>query len=222
MPWERRTYRQNKVWVEVDSHGQAVLDERGLASLRYRPDDSRTYSVRPEELGALVGAPEAVPEAVPEEGLYAAPAAELPPPPHEDAIVIHTDGACSGNPGPAGLGVVLTWHGRRREIQRHLGSSTNNEAELAAVLAGLEAVRRPDLRVEIRTDSTYVIGMLTQGHKAKKNIALVERIRTEMARFADLHFIKVPAHAGVPDNERADRLARDAIRHVSDEPAPPE
>ena len=200
MPWERHRYRRNKVWVEVDDQGQPVLDERGLAALRYKPHDERTYTVRPDELAPLEEASEA-------------PAAEASPEasPEAETLVIYTDGASSGNPGPAGVGAVLLWRGRRREIQRFLGRATNNEAELRAVLVALEAVKRPDLRVEVRTDSEYVIGVLSRGHKVKANVDLVAAIHREMARFENLHFVKVPAHAGVPGNERADRLARDAV-----------
>lgn len=203
MPWERRRYRRNKVWVEVDEHGAPVLDERGLASLRYKPDDERTYTVRPDEIGP-----------VPAEPVDEAPsdASPTPAPDASEGIVIYTDGASSGNPGPAGLGVLLLWRDRRREIQRFLGTATNNQAELEAVLAALRAVKKPDLPVAVHTDSEYVIGVLTQGHKVKANAALVAEIQSEMARFAALSFVKVPAHAGVPGNERADRLARDAIR----------
>ena len=200
MPWERRRYRRNKAWIEVDEQGAPVLDDRGLASLRYKPDDERTYTVRPDEIGPVEAAEE--------------PAAAEEPPPEAPAegITIYTDGASSGNPGPAGLGVLLLWRDKRREIQRFLGEATNNQAELEAVLAGLRAVKRPDLPVAVHTDSEYAIGVLEGGHKVKANAALVAEIHEEMKRFAALSFVKVPAHAGVPGNERADRLARDAIR----------
>lgn len=199
MAWERRRYRKNKVWIRVDEHGAPVLDDRGLAALRYKPEDERTYSVRPDEVGPLA-------ETVPGD-----PQQPTPGPEHEE-IHIYTDGASSGNPGPAGLGVVLLWRERRREIQRYLGEATNNEAELSAVLAALEAVRRPALPVVLHTDSEYVIGVLAGGHKVKANRALVASIHREMERFGALRFVKVPAHAGVPENERADRLATDAVR----------
>lgn len=200
MPWERRRYRGNKAWVEVDERGAPLLDERGLAHLRYKPDDERTYTVRPAEVLPL-DAP------APEQAGPAAPGGET-----EEPIRIYTDGASSGNPGPAGLGVVLLWRGRRREIRRYLAEATNNVAELRAVLEALEAVRRPELPVRLHTDSEYVIGVLEAGHRAKANADLVARIRRRMVRFADLRFVKVPAHAGVAENERADALAREAIR----------
>jgi ribonuclease HI len=202
MAWERRRYRKNKVWIRVDEHGTPVLDERKLAALRYKPEDERTYSVRPDEVLPLTEGAEA-PEPAPDAPLEAGGG---------DAVHIYTDGASSGNPGPAGLGVVLLWRGHRREIQRYLGETTNNAAELTAVLAALEAVRRPELTVVLHTDSKYVIGVLAGGHKVKANQELVARIHAEMERFRSLRFVKVPAHAGVPENERADRLATDAVR----------
>ncbi len=220
MAWERRRYRGNKVWIDVDGAGAPVLDDRGLASLRYKPEDERTYTVRANEIRA-VDAPEPdahelPPEAAPprnasrpEEAGRAAPEASEGT---SEDLVIYTDGASSGNPGPAGLGAVLLWRGRRREIRRFLGEATNNEAELNAVLDALQAVKRPALPVRLHTDSEYVIGVLVGGHRVKVNVELVGRIQAEMGRFEDLEFIKVPAHAGVPGNERADRLARDAIR----------
>lgn len=204
MPWERHRYRKNKVWVDVDEHGRPVLDDRGLAALRYKPHDERTYTVRPEEIAPLGG----------EAGTGDTP--EDPVPAAGETLVIYTDGASSGNPGPAGLGAVLLWKGRCREIQRFLGRATNNEAELRAVLVALEAVKRPELRVEVHTDSEYVIGVLSRGHKVKANVDLVQEIQAEMRRFADLHFMKVAAHAGIAGNERADRLARDAALSGAD------
>jgi ribonuclease HI len=195
MSWLRRRYRGNKVWVQVDEAGALRLDDRGLASLRYKPDDERTYTVRPDEVKPLEEA------APPPE---ASPAAE--------PIRAFTDGASSGNPGPAGLGVVLLWGGRRREIRAFLGEGTNNEAELEAIRVALEAIRREDLPVEVHTDSEYAIAVLEQTKKAKANLPLIARIREAMARFPALRFVKVRAHSGIPENERADGLARAAIR----------
>jgi len=209
MAWQRRRYRGNKVWIDFDAAGQPVLDDRGLAALRYKPEDERTYTVRTDEIQPLEveGEPAGGPPKEPAEG----PAPAEPEAAGEE-IHIYTDGASSGNPGPAGLGVVLLWRGRRREISRYLGEATNNEAELAAVLAALEAVKRPALAVRLHTDSEYVIGVLVGGHRAKANVELIEEIRAAMRRFSNLGFLKVPAHAGVPGNERADHLATEAIR----------
>src|SRR5262249_50554522 len=127
------------------------------------------------------------------------------------AIHVWTDGACTGNPGPAGLGVVVIDGKERRELGEFLGEGTNNIAELAAIERGLASVRDRERPVIVYSDSAYAIGLLSQNWKPKANVELVARIRTLTAQFADLRFVKVPGHAGVPENERCDELARTAI-----------
>ena len=128
------------------------------------------------------------------------------------AICIYTDGACSGNPGPAGIGVVMLYKGHRKEISRYIGLATNNIAELEAIKAGLESVRNPNLPIVLYTDSSYSLGLLTKGWKAKQNQELVQKVRLLVNRFKNLHFVKIKGHAGHPENERADRLAVQAIQ----------
>jgi ribonuclease HI len=128
----------------------------------------------------------------------------------KEPVIIYTDGACLGNPGPAGLGVVLRSGNRRREIKESLGWSTNNVAELTAILRALEAVKDRNRPVKVHSDSTYAIGVVSKGWKAKANKELVARIRELAATFPNLEFVKVPGHAGVPDNERCDQLAKEA------------
>ena len=128
-----------------------------------------------------------------------------------DAIHVWTDGACTGNPGPAGLGVVVIEGPQRREHKEYLGHGTNNIAELTAVLRGLDMLDRTDRSVLVYTDSSYAIGVLSLGWKAKANVELVAEIRDRLSAFADCRFVKVPGHAGVPENERCDALARASI-----------
>lgn len=127
------------------------------------------------------------------------------------AVHVWTDGACSGNPGPAGLGVVVVDNGKRVEHGEYLGIGTNNIAELTAVLRGLDLVADRTRPVLVYTDSSYSIGVLSLDWKAKANVELVAEIRDALARFDDVRFVKVPGHAGVPENERCDALARNAI-----------
>ena len=135
----------------------------------------------------------------------------------EHAIQLWTDGACSGNPGPAGLGVSREYRGEFIELSEYLGEGTNNIAELTAILRGLALVDDPAAPVDVMTDSEYCIGLLGKGWKAKKNQELVAELRRAIAHFTDLRLIKVPGHAGVEGNERADELAREAIteRHAA-------
>lgn len=127
-----------------------------------------------------------------------------------EPIVIYTDGACSGNPGPAGAGVVMMCAGRRKELSAFLGQGTNNIAELTAILRGLQWVKSSNRTLLIHTDSSYSIGVLSRW-KAKANAELIGQIKREMRRFADLRLIKVAGHAGIPENERCDELARQAV-----------
>jgi len=127
-------------------------------------------------------------------------------------IEVYTDGACSRNPGPAGIGVVLSYKDHTKEISRYIGHATNNIAELRAILDALKAIRSVDKQIIIYTDSTYAAGVLTKGWKAKANKGLVQEIIEEMERFNDITINKVNGHAGIEGNERADHLARDAVK----------
>jgi ribonuclease HI len=129
----------------------------------------------------------------------------------EEPILIYTDGASSGNPGPAGIGVLLQYKGKTRKISRYIGVSTNNIAELTAIETALSAIRRTDIPIRLHTDSAYALGLLTLNWKPKKNQELVERIKKHMTRFKRLEIIKVAGHSGVAGNEAADKLATSAI-----------
>jgi ribonuclease HI len=211
--WLRMRFKKNKVWVAVDPLGAPQIED-GRARIRYRPDDDREYRVNPANLRPLeeeaaptpaVSAQETtpVPEAAP-----AGPSRQE----YKDALVIYTDGASSGNPGPSGIGVVLCWGEHSREISKFIGQATNNIAELEAIRTALEAVRNRRLPVRIHTDSQYAYGLLVLGWKARKNSALVSQLRDLMRKFQDVKIIKVPGHAGEVLNERADFLATEAIR----------
>jgi ribonuclease HI len=133
--------------------------------------------------------------------------------------VIYTDGACSGNPGPGGWGVVLQYGSAVKELHGSEPLTTNNRMELTAVISALEALNRP-VRVTLYTDSTYVLngvtkwlpgwqrnGWLTAGKKPVKNVDLWQRLAAAMARH-EVTWQWVKGHNGDPGNERADELAR--------------
>ncbi len=197
--WRRVLFGNRRVWAETHPDGR-LLDRGGRVRIRYRLEDPRDYRVPRERLQPPAGGPPA-----PSAGVEAEPSGS-------EAIHVYTDGACSGNPGPAGIGVVLVCGGRRREISAYIGEATNNIAELTAIRTGLAAVRDKSRPVVLYTDSHYAYGVLTLGWKAQKNRELVAAIREEMQAFPRLRLVKVPGHRGVPENELADRLAVRAIR----------
>lgn len=139
------------------------------------------------------------------------------------SVELFTDGACSGNPGPGGWGVVLRWNGHEKELSGHEEQTTNNRMELTAVIKGLEALKKP-CKVAVYTDSQYVQKGVTQwlsGWKARgwktadkkpvKNQDLWEELDAIMQTH-DIRFHWVRGHDGHPENERADALATGAIR----------
>ena len=135
-----------------------------------------------------------------------------------DCVQAFTDGACKGNPGPGGWGVLLRWGGAEKELSGGESLTTNNRMELMAVIAALESLKRP-VCVEITTDSQYVKrgvtewmsrwkrnGWLTAGKQPVKNRDLWERLDDALrAHKVRWHWVK--GHSGHPENERADRLA---------------
>ncbi len=147
------------------------------------------------------------------EGTAAASARKKPaiPAVPQGAWIAYTDGACSGNPGPAGAGVVLVSpEGETHEGLEYLGMATNNVAELTAILRAAEWLPPGPAPAVVHTDSQYAIGVLQKGWKAKANGELVAKAR-QAVRERQVRLVYVPGHSGVPLNERADALAREAI-----------
>ena len=137
----------------------------------------------------------------------------------EQRVTIHTDGACSGNPGPGGWGAILSFGDREKELNGGEPHTTNNRMELMAAISALEALKRP-CHVDLHTDSEYLRngittwihrwkqkGWKTADRKPVKNIDLWQRLDEALAHH-NVEFIWVRGHAGHPENERADELAR--------------
>jgi ribonuclease HI len=133
--------------------------------------------------------------------------------------VIHTDGACSGNPGPGGWGAILNSGGVEKELSGGEKLTTNNRMELTAAIMALEALKLP-CTVALHTDSAYLKdgigkwihgwkrnGWKTADKKPVKNIDLWQRLDAAIARH-DMRWHWVKGHAGHAENERADELAR--------------
>lgn len=225
MPWRYATLRGNRVLAQCGEDGELAATA-GRVEVRYKLGASKAYRAAARNLEALE------PELLPDDacsppdttsnaskgkggtaksgGRKAGTGAPKPLP--KDAIIAYTDGACSGNPGPAGLGVVIIEDGQQRETARYLGRGTNNIAELAAIGVAADALAGSERPVRIHTDSSYAIGVLTKGWKAKANQALIADIKTALAKLRDVELIYVKGHAGIPLNERADALAVSAVQ----------
>ncbi|MFV1851517.1 MAG: ribonuclease HI [Thalassospira sp.] len=137
-------------------------------------------------------------------------------------VEIYTDGACSGNPGPGGWGAILRFKGVEKELSGGDPETTNNRMEMMAAISALEALKRPCV-IDIYTDSSYVRdgitkwifgwqkrGWKTADKKPVKNVELWQRM-LEALRPHKVEWHWVKGHAGHPENERCDELARMAV-----------
>jgi ribonuclease HI len=134
-------------------------------------------------------------------------------------VVVFTDGACSGNPGPGGWAAILSYNGRERELSGGERQTTNNRMELQAAIAALRGLTEP-CTVRLHTDSTYVVqafterwiagwqrrGWVTSAKKPVANRDLWEQL-IELTAVHRVEWVWVRGHANVPENERCDRLA---------------
>jgi len=130
-------------------------------------------------------------------------------------IILFTDGAASGNPGPGGFGTVLISGPHRKELSAGYRLTTNNRMELLAVIVGLEALKNKGCEVTVYSDSKYVVDAVEQkwvfgwekkSFAKKKNPDLWRRFLT-VYRKHQVRFVWVKGHANIPENERCDQLA---------------
>ena len=137
-------------------------------------------------------------------------------------VLIFTDGACSGNPGPGGWGAILRYGENEKELSGGDSLTTNNRMELMAAIVALESLKRP-VEAEVHTDSVYLRDGITKwihnwkskkwrtaGNKPVKNVELWKRLETAMGPH-NIEWRWIKGHSGHNENDRADQLARDAI-----------
>ena len=171
-------FKGQDVWVKTDEGGRPLLDSGGRAEMKYRREDDRSYRPSPDNLQPP-GPGDAAAATAPARARRR-PAAAASPRAAAGPEVIHiwTDGACTGNPGPMGIGCGRPATAERRERREFLGTGTNNIAELTAIERALAARRaRPRSPIRVYSDSPYAIGVVTKGCKAKANQELVARLR---------------------------------------------
>ena len=148
----------------------------------------------------------------------------------EDTIIIYTDGACTGNPGAGGYGAVIIDGDRREELSAGYKLTTNNRMEMMGAIAALESLKS-NSKVKLHSDSKYIVDAIVKGWAKKWQANGWRRNKKEMAKNPDLwqelldlckihdvEFVWVKGHAGIPENERCDRLAV-AAAHQSNLPS---
>jgi ribonuclease HI len=227
MPWVRALLHGQVVYARAKPDGTLQV-QGNRVEVCYSPNASRLYNARatnvvkeenaailPDEACTLRADSASRLRKVPPIGgavtKKAMTSTAMPKVP-KDSVIAYADGACSGNPGPAGLGVVVIDGAIRMEISENLGEATNNIAELTAIERVLDVVPEPGRPLVIHTDSAYAIGVLSKGWKAKANLSLIERVRDRLAKRPATRLVHVRGHAGIELNERADELAREAVR----------
>ncbi|MFU8806193.1 MAG: ribonuclease HI [Bradymonadaceae bacterium] len=236
MPWSQRYFKGKKVFVKTDEAGELAADAKGLVPMRYQDvEGAKEYSAHSRNISSeITDQPAPGPKKSSSKGTKPAPPAislseikgasgprnishDVPDElidvaaPEDGVVEVYTDGACSGNPGPCGLGALLRRGDEYEEISQYLGTGTNNIGELMAIRVALEHIKDKSLPVRLYTDSTYCIGVLTKGWKAKANQELIAETKELIKEFDDLRFFKVKGHSGHPLNERADHLATSSL-----------
>jgi ribonuclease HI len=227
MPWVRALLHGQLVYARAKPDG-SLLVQGNRVDVCYSPNASRLYKARstnlvreepptvlpdeacaprPDSAARLKNAAGVV-RAVSKKPLQSTAIPKVP----KDAVIAYADGACSGNPGPAGLGIVVIDGTTKTEISEHLGQATNNIAELTAIERVLDTVTDSGRPLVIHTDSAYAIGVLSKGWKAKANIPLIDRVKERLSKRAGTTLVHVRGHSGIELNERADELAREAVR----------
>ena len=239
MMWVEAEFKGKTVWAQVHAEGNLVV-EGGRVPIRYSDKaGAKVYRAGQANLTRRPVAPVALPDGISADAAPAGrraggsgfgtagkrtqaqaaaareSAARLLQSFAPSSAVCFTDGACKGNPGPAGSGAVVKLpDGTVHEQFLALGVATNNVGELAAIGLALDVLDKAGFptteRAEICTDSKYVFGLLELGWKAKSNADLVADLRDRLAdRDVRLHW--VAGHVGVPENERADELANQGV-----------
>jgi ribonuclease HI len=182
MPWIEAMLRGQRVLARAHADGTLLVDEGSRVEVRYKPTDQRFYRALARNL--VVSDPAKL---HPDDACVSASSvAETKKRPQKaqahgvpsDGWIAYTDGACSGNPGPAGSGVVLVSpDGKMHEGLEYLGEATNNVAELTGILRAIEWIPKDGRPIVVHTDSQYAIGVLQKGWKAKANQELVARTK---------------------------------------------
>lgn len=221
MPWRRMRLRKAEVLARCDASGELVSNG-GRIEIRYKPNDGRVYFASASNLRPSDGATQIEPDSFCGPGeavkkpsktsMMPASGPAAPDKPEGDELLVYADGACSGNPGPAGVGAVALWGDQMRELSEYIGEATNNIAELTGILRSVELAHELGRPLRLYTDSQYAIGVLTKGWKVRANTELVAKVRKALDAHPDVKLFHVRGHEGERLNEHADELAVRAVQ----------
>ncbi|MBW1894092.1 MAG: hypothetical protein JRI91_10420, partial [Deltaproteobacteria bacterium] len=156
--WKRMLFKNNKVWASVDSNGNFIIDNKKVL-IKYQVDQDYEYKVLAENLKPLDSNYKKSSNRKLTSGQKNKNSQKIDADvdieniSSDHAVCIYTDGASSGNPGPSGIGVWLKYKGHEKSISKFIGNSTNNIAELEAIKAGLNEIKKKELPIRIFTDS---------------------------------------------------------------------
>ena len=212
------SFKGKKVWMATDQKDAPVL-KNGKVLIKYQLDQDYEYLVHKAALGTVDDLKQKKVGKLIKNSRLSNPvnnSQQLKKKENvriNNSIVIYTDGATSGNPGPSGIGIFFNYKKHEKEISKYIGIATANMHALAAIRTALMHLKKKDIPVRIFTDSSYAHGVLTLGWKAKKNIALVNSTKKIILQFKDIKLIKVKGHSGNKGNEKADLLATSAIKN---------
>lgn len=136
---------------------------------------------------------------------------------HQNKTLVFTDGACKGNPGPMGIGILIIPDINKplecTKIGRYIGEGTNNKAELTAIKTALEMLKDHNKSIILYTDSQYCINILTKSWKANANVELINEIKRMIINYKPgIHLMYIEAHKNNVFNNMVDKLASDAAR----------
>ena len=217
MKWLRMLFKHKiKVYAAVEDDSCKPIERDGKVPYRYQNKMSAPEYLAVRSNLTMIPGVEPVdldedttevkpptPRHVPVTEAPALKATDVVPP---NTIVVYTDGGASPNPGPAGAGILLMYGKHCLEIWEYLGKSTNNVAELTAILRALENIKNKNLPILVYSDSKYAIGVLSGTMKANKNQDLIAQVKAEMQKCPNLQLLKVKAHIGIQHNEHVDKL----------------
>ena len=239
MGWENMKFKGKSVWVEVDDTSKNPIVKSGVISVRYSNDEQakiyrgsvanldeytppKTDNVSTKSIKKTTRFGSAKNRTETQTQKAQQFAEQLLQQFTEDSYVVFTDGSCKGNPGPAGIGLVLKMpDGNIESKSRFLGEATNNIAELTAIsdaIAMLEEKLGDNWKqtpVHIMTDSQYSLGILTKNWKVKANRELVLALRQKLKQHPTITLHWVAGHAGIEENEMADNLATQEVQNHS-------